>query len=577
VVILLSSLLAVILAVTTQKPEYDSSFDGTARTAPPVSAFFPVFAFLLGFTGLGLEMAVFRILTPVMGLSVYSLAGTLIPFLLGLGLGGILASRWSHKARQVLPWSGLSAAGLLSVLIYTVDIMPGTLVWLSGKMSPSGTTWFALLLARIALAALVLIPGVVAAGTMFPLLMTMAVKKEDADNRLISTIYGINILGSILGPIVMNLVLVERFGVYWTFRILLIPYLALGIWALFRQDNHQKVRVTHLLSSCAACVLILFPYQPDLLNVHAGGYWASHLYNSSVSGPARRLIRSASDERSVLASYDGPVASVLVVDDVRGRSLVIDGKPASNTELDRPTQVMLAKLPLEMDSNIKKVLIIGWGSGQTVNEALKYPVEKVTCVEISREVLKAAAWFSEVNATALVDPRLEVIVDDARRYLSETDEKFDLIISQPSNPWVGFSGNLFTREFLQLSREALTPTGMMTQWFQYYGATESDLDIFLRTFSNTFPVWSLWSPSRGDLVLIGRVTGEGMSESSSRKIQSAPLAVPDTTYLPMGELNTDDRPVLSYSMARHTLTPEPLNLRTYLENRIAKQKVDSVP
>jgi spermidine synthase len=523
--------------------------------------FLMVLGFLLGFTGLGLEMAVFRALTPVTGLSIYSLAGTLVPFLLGLGLGGILASRWPKQAEQLLPPVAFAAAVVLSLLLFTLDLVPATLVWLSAHLAPDGISWMAMLAATFIIAAIILVPGAILAGMLFPMLMTVALER-DPGNRTVSAIYSINVLGSILGPLAVNLLLIDLLGVYWSFRLLLTLYLAIGTAFFLRYRPRRPKTAFFGTSALASVLLVLFIPAPDDLNVHSGAYWASHLYKETLSGPVRKLVRQNGSGKKVLTRLDGPVASVLVVQEGADRSLVIDGKPASHTRLDQPTQVMLAQLPLEMHSEAKKVLVIGWGSGQTVNEVLKYPVDEVVCVEISREVLEAASWFSSVNSRALTDPRLEIVVDDARGYLRSTDEKFDLIISQPSNPWVGFSGSLFTTEFLELCKEALTPDGVMTQWFQYYGADNTDMDIFLRTFGSAFPVWKFWSPSSGDLVLTGQAGG-GYELEPARE----PLATSEHTHIKTGRINTDNQPLLSYSMARNIFSPEPLDLDTYLRQR----------
>lgn len=558
----ISVLLAVIFLLLFRTQEISSRPTGESADNATIKPFYIFVAFSLGLAGLGLEVAVFRVLTPVMGLSIYSLAGTLIPFLLGLGLGGVFAANFTGKAAKTLPWIGLSAVVAFSLLLYLVEFLPGAMAWMAWNLTPDITSWWAILIARFGLSSLVLVPGAVLAGMMFPLLLSMLLEDQGYGGSVVGTIYSMNILGSVLGPLLVNLLLVKWLGVYWAFRSLLLVYLVIAAGFFVLSSPNQYRKPLFIAAASVAIFLAAFPYHPDLLNVHAGTYWGAQLYREALPGPSLKLINRKDNRKKVLAGFDGPVASVLVVQEPSGRSLIIDGKPASNTLLDRPTQIMLARIPLEAMAEAKKVLVIGWGSGQTVNEVLRYPVEEVVCVEISREVLKAAGWFSEVNSRALTDPRLSVVVGDARSYLARTKDKFDLIISQPSNPWVGFSGSLFTREFMAMCREALTPGGMMAQWFQYYGATASDMDIFLRTWSAEFDNWGLWSPSTGDLVLLG--LPDSSADLQHRAKELDPLAASESFQPVPGPLNTDDRPLLSYSMARHVTLPKPLVLASYL-------------
>lgn len=553
VVVLLSLILASFFAFSGREvvPEESRRF---SRAGPPDIPRHLLFAaFGLGFAGLGLEMAAFRVLTPVMGLSIYSMAGTLIPFLLGLGLGGVLASRLRGKSDEALLWVGMGAAAALSTLVYVVDLLPGGMVRLWSFMSPAGSDWGSLLLVQFALGSLVLIPGATLAGMMFPLLLVRTAGRFHGKTSVVSILYSFNVLGSVLGPLAVNLLLIRWLGVYWTFRVLLLTYPAVAILIFLNNTAKRKTAAGFMVSILAAMVLVLFPWKPDPLNVHSGAYWASHLYGTIPEGSGAKLIRLAPGGKRLLAELEGPVASVLVLEEGGGRSLVIDGKPASNTVLDRPTQLMLARLPLETDPGVKKVLVIGWGSGQTVNEVLRYPVEKVVCVEISREVLESAGWFSGVNSKALTDPRLSIKVADARSYLARTGETFDLIISQPSNPWVGFSGNLFTREFFRLCRSRLKEGGKMTQWFQTYGADREDLRIFLNTFSETFPDWSLWSPQEGDLILLAHPWPEALFDLPIDRFPGILLGNSTGADIAGVPLNTDDRPLLSYRMARRIL------------------------
>jgi len=512
-----------------------------------------VIAFSLGFLGLGLQTAAVRALTPVMGLSIYALAGTVVPFLLGLGTGSLLAARVApHASRWSSPIAA-SAAGLLALLPWVLSLLPWAVVWLADRLPPAGVQWIDLLTAQGLCAMVVLYPGAVALGALFPLVLAMSAPVGGPGGHQTGVLVAANTLGAVFGPVVVNGLLVGQVGVDGAYRTIAGGYVLVG--AALLPKLRWRVPVPFLALAVPAMLLLVAAPAPSPLTVHSGVYWAAPRYAKSLAAsPSMRAV--AADRRSqLLAVIEGPTSTVLVVEQGAQRYLIIDGKPASNTLLDSPTQRMLARLPMSLKPDAKRVLVIGWGSGQTVDEILRYPVREVVCVEISPEVVRAAPWFKGVNARAVQDPRLTLVVDDARHFLASGREPFDVIVSQPSNPWVGFSWALFTREFLAMCRDRLAEGGLMVQWFQTYGTAPKDLAIFEATFASVFPEWSLWVPQPGDLLLLAPDRSRNPSPRLPAAVRQAYVG-PRTARGLTGEvpLNTDDRPVLSFRTARHMLT-----------------------
>ena len=129
--------------------------------------------------------------------------------------------------------------------------------------------------------------------------------------------------------------------------------------------------------------------------------------------------------------------------------------------------------------------------------------ERIDVVEISPAVIEASRFFASENRGVLFDPRLELHFADARNFLIASRRRWDLIVSEPSNPWISGVANLFTREYFELTRSRLAPGGVVAQWFQGYGMSVDDVRTVIGTFAEVFPTVTIWSPQPGDLILVG--------------------------------------------------------------------------
>jgi len=168
---------------------------------------------------------------------------------------------------------------------------------------------------------------------------------------------------------------------------------------------------------------------------------------------------------------------------------------------------MLAQVPLLLAPSIKNGLIVGFASGVSAGAILQSPIESVTCVELEPATISASRFFEHVNNHPLNDPRLHLVIDDARTYLRGNTTRYDLIMSEPSHPWVPGVANLFTEEFFQLGRLRLNDGGVFVQWLQVYQLSNESLRSVLATFQSVFPhvmVFRVGGSAKGkDLILAG--------------------------------------------------------------------------
>jgi Flp pilus assembly protein TadD len=228
----------------------------------------------------------------------------------------------------------------------------------------------------------------------------------------------------------------------------------------------------------------VYVYAPDYERLSEGGRLADSL------------------QRFTLLYYREGVSATVAV--FRGQYLFmrVNGKTDAGDSPDNLTQRLLAHVPLLLHSAPKDVLVIGLGSGVTLGSALQHPIRRADTVEISPEVVEASRFFQEANRNALADPRSHLMLLDGRTWLTAGPRSYDVIISEPSNPWQTGNANLFTREHFLAARARLNPGGILCQWLPYYRMPEADFRAAIKTFQDVFPQAMLWI-SGSDTLMIG--------------------------------------------------------------------------
>jgi spermidine synthase len=212
--------------------------------------------------------------------------------------------------------------------------------------------------------------------------------------------------------------------------------------------------------------------------------------------------------RTYLVDYykDGPGATVMVhhvVNNPRYLVLRVNGKVDASSG-DEGTQLMLGHLPCLLNTKATNALVVGLGSGMTSGAILRHTnIASVQVVEISREVVEAAHLFTNYNDHVFANPRFHVSVEDAKSFLKTTDRKFDVIVSEPSNPWMAGVAGVFSLEYYQDCADRLSKSGMMVQWVQAYETSDRTFQTVVKTLSAVFPFVSIWRSQAGDLILVG--------------------------------------------------------------------------
>jgi spermidine synthase len=210
--------------------------------------------------------------------------------------------------------------------------------------------------------------------------------------------------------------------------------------------------------------------------------------------------------RNVIYFKEGAACNVIVTEHFIDRALAVNGKVDATSSGDMDMQLGIAYLPRFLRPDAKNVLVIGYGSGTTSGASLLFPSTRLTCCEIEPAVFAASEHFGAVNHQPEKNPNFRIVFDDGRSHLQGTDEKYDLILSEPSNPWLAGVASLFTREFYEICRKKLGDRGVLCQWIQLYSFSEAEYALVIRTVTSTFKHAALLRISASDTVLLASDT-----------------------------------------------------------------------
>jgi spermidine synthase len=341
-------------------------------------------------------------------------------------------------------------------------------------------------------------------GMTLPLASRVATQEVARTGRSVGGAFAVNTLGTVLGAAVTGLLLLPWLGLARTFALGVAANAGIGLAILARR---------HLLSRPAWATLA--PVMAVVLVWLAGGWfdhwqraltlglWRSHNPPESV---AEFRALAARDE---IRYYRDGAGETVSVEATRGQAsqkltLKVNGKADASSGADMTTQLLAGHLPMLLRPNSREVLVVGLGSGVTCGAVTAHPgLRRLDAVEISPEVAEAARCFAPFNNGVLDNPKMRLVIEDAKSFLQTSPGEYDIIISEPSNPWMAGVAGVFSREFYQACRRSLRAEGLMVQWVQLYETSDEAFDVVLATFLSAFPYTSIWQASGGDLMLIG--------------------------------------------------------------------------
>jgi len=479
----------------------------------------PAIALLAGLSSLICEVAWFRLMVLNLGGSAYAFSTMLLAFLLGIalggGVGGWLADKaWNrggaHGSFTLLVVLQLGVAGLVYGAMYAYGVLPFAFVELYNLVEHTPEFLWP---AKLVLAVGLMLPPATLMGATFPVLVRIAAR-DTALGAPVGRLYGWNTVGAIVGVVGGGIFLLPMRHVVGTVLIavsinLLAALLAAWGRRLSTGAGLSKPLAAGWLVAWAWAVLLAHVKPPpwNELLMTAGMY----KYVSDLEREERTVegILDYAVNPYELVFYDEGLSSVVTVAKAKNSGniwLANNGKVDASTNVDMPTQVLVAHLPFLLDRDPKDVLVIGLASGITAGSVTLQPEpERIDIVELEPAIVAASRIFDEYNHRPLEDPRVTLWANDGRNHVALSKPgTWDLVVSEPSNPWLTGVSNLFTEEFFALGKSRLKEGGVWAQWVQMYGMAPEDLRTLLGTFSDAYAHVLMFSTIEdADLVLIG--------------------------------------------------------------------------
>jgi spermidine synthase len=519
---------------------------------------------VVGCTAFTYEIAWTRLLSITVSSSTYAFTTMLAMFLTGIVVGSASFRYFVGRSGKISlvtfsktqTWIGVAALSSLILFHWLLPVVPFLL-------RATNRAFGGLLLAQFVISGLTVLPVATIFGFAFPMVVALfagTASSADSTSAIVGRAYAANTVGSIVGSLTAGFWLVPSLG---SFRVIAA---AAGVnFLLGVATSPRRILPLALNLLCLVAAFLVgsssFLYNRSLFSL------STVLYGSDYQG--RLTLNEIAATSDLVFAKDGINDSVAVSRSDNYVALRINGKVDASTG-DVRTQLLLGHLGAAFEPVPRRVLIIGFGSGMTASAVARYPdVERIDCVEIEPAVINAAPFLSSLNRGVLSDPRVNVIFDDARNFLLTTREKYDLILSEPSNPWIAGVATLFTDEFYAAIRHTLTPGGKFVQWVQAYSLAPTDLKMIVATLAPHFADVTLWRAAGPDLLLLARSDNAEFKFSRLRSLwQNKPLRddfesmdvhepealtayylLDDAALRKMSKgaaVNTDDRTLLEY-------------------------------
>ena len=485
------------------QPAEELAHSPVDQTVPMMGAWASV-ALLAGFAMMSLQTILNRIGGLAFGSSQFTFAMVVAVFVLCIALGSLAVSVFGRIPRGFIMGSQWLLVFLLFPLYILMADAPYWAHVIRVIFRPIAYAFYVYQAAIFIALLLVFLIPIGLSGALLPLLFH-ELRREVRDlGSVAGRLYAWNTIGSLLGALIGGYVLLIWLDLHEVYRIAM-GALAVGasiLTFLLLRPVSRLVPVFMLLPTLGA-IWLLPAWPHDQLA--SGLFRARDPGRNTFAGPRELFDRRRRGK--IIFYQDGPTSSVAVMeyeDEPMSRSIIVNGKPDGSLVGDYPTMALSALIPALMAESIERAFVIGWGTGVTSGElAALDGTKSVQVAEISRAVIASAPLFDVGNLAASKSPKIEIIRGDAYRTLLRSDQKFDLIVSEPSNPWVTGVEMLYSREFLQAAREHLAPGGVYAQWFHVYESDVEVVSLVLRTYADVFPHVSVWFALGSDLLLIG--------------------------------------------------------------------------
>jgi spermidine synthase len=449
-----------------------------------------LFAFAVsGATAMTLQVLWTRALAVIIGSSIFSFTIILLAFLVGLGAGSAVFGRLVGRFRDPVRVLALTHLGIvlcigLSYLI--TDRLPFVFTYLLSSTMVSAD---AVLTCQFALACLTVLPSTFLMGAIFPITVRVVTGDLGTVGRDVGFAYALNTVGAIIGSFFSGFVILPGLGLQRGIYLAAVVDLALAALLFSVASNLPRTRRMIGMATAVAMALVALVLPRWNLTNFSIGFFRISMARDYIDMVERRHQKKKWQSPKLVYYKDGIATTVSVDQWGKVFSMKNNGKVDASNDADMPTQISVGLLPLLLYNNdhAPKVALIGYGSGVTAGATTQYPIAGLEVVELEPAIYEAAHFFDNVNHRPTENPKVKAIAGDGRNFLSQRRDLYDVIISQPSNPWITGVSNLFTREYFQSVKSRLADDGIFCQWAQLYEMAPWNIKAIYRTLAGEFP------------------------------------------------------------------------------------------
>ena len=546
----------------------------------------PVFA-VSGFCAMAYEVLWTRLLGLIAGPTTYCFSLVVATFIVGLAVGSIIFGRIADKSGNALGWLVCTQMAAAMMALGVSQFLGNGQFFFAKLIHAYHGQFSHLIIMQSLVLFVVLLPPTLFLGGAFPLVNRLYVQSINDMGRRLGTAYALNTVGALAGSLVAGFVLVPLVGKMNGLRIVIFfQFFLSGVLLLIFSMKNRKLKRCHLtilgLLVIGYMLIHHFPnWRTDLLS--RGWYRDFDVLQSDLDRTgwteslAEGTRRIAKHRQGLDVVFQGEGASGFTTVEKETTSLgnveyamFNSGKADASSHGDRSTQTLSAHIPMLFHPGARKVMLLGLASGMTAGEILLYPVKQLDVLEINKAVAKACRnYFHAWNNNCLDDPRTHLIIQDGRNHLALTQQSYDVIISEPSNPWMAGLANLYTLDFFRLARQRLTTDGLFGQWIQAYEMDGETFSLLGRTFTAVFSNSALIKVGPVDYLMLGfnndhsRFSWEVARRNAAYAKKSTLVTFPNIDFLVHlimtedlsrlfgeGRLHTDDHPHLEFSAPR---------------------------
>ena len=482
---------------------------GEAGEAPQASLsekFVYAAALGVGLSFLLLELVWYRVLAPLLGGSTYTFGLILAVALLGVGVGGLLYTlRGSGKRPTLVAFAGTCG---LEALFVALPLWAGdALALFALSLRPLGAVGlWGHAVGWTIVTAIVVLPAAIVAGYQFPLLIALLGRGRENVGRHVGLAYAFNTGGAIIGSLAGGFILIPWLTAVGSWRLCGVLLALIGVGALAVERAKTSRALFPSLVIAGALLLAALPDGPTAVWRHSpiGTGRADYVSQYRTRNELRRWTRE--QMYAVTWEVDGRESSI-ALQTLRDTAFLVNGKSDGSSITDATTQVMSGILGALLHGDVKTTMVIGLGTGSTAGWLGLLPdVERVDVVEIEPAIEHVARVMAPVNGNVMDNPKVHHFDGDAREVLLTTPHRYDLVFSEPSNPYRAGIASLFTQEFYQAVKSRLEPGGVFVQWVQGYEIDVESVRTVYATLTSVFGSVASWRTDVTDLVLIARDT-----------------------------------------------------------------------